>query len=403
MTGASMLRSGALALLALATAGSASAQSLTSVRGPGYPVAPADARTAIMGGIGLGLHGVSGTLANPAAFSHATRRGAIIALESVERRVRFAGEDDVIGTTRFPLIQVVFPAGPVVLTTGYGGYLDQSWALAREGEQQVGNEAIGFTDVMRSEGGVGQFQLGAAVPIGARLGIGATMGIHMGNQRVSYERRFDPDATERLDPYLETFGWRYTGPMARVGARWDPADVLRIAASVTWAGTLVGDSVEGRADRREVDLPVQIAAGASGFLVPGLLAAVSGQWSGWSATDPGAIGLTVDGLALPARDTWEVGAGLEWSASRPTATRHYPVRVGAQYRQLPFPFMGEAPSEWYVGAGTGLRVGTSPANPLASVDLSVQRGTRTAPVAGATGDLTESMWRIGLSVSLFGN
>jgi long-subunit fatty acid transport protein len=397
-----MIRSMVLALGAGALlAAAAPAQSLTSVRGPGYPVAPVDARTAIMGGLGIGLQGLSGSLLNPAAVSHATRRGAIVSLETVDRTIEFAGASDEVGTTRFPLIQVVFPAGPAVFTAGYGGYLDQGWGLVREGEQLIGQETVAVTDVMRSEGGVGQFQLGAAVPLGERLGLGASVGLHMGSQRVVYERRFDPESMERLDPYTETFGWRYSGPVGRVGARWEPTDILRLSAAVTWAGTLVGEPTEGRAERREVDLPLQVSAGASGFLTPGLLAAVSGQWSGWSVTDPGAMGLATELPDASARDTWELGGGLEWASPRPAATRHYPVRVGFQYRQLPFPFLGEAPSEWYAGAGAGLRVGVNPRNPLAAVDLSVQRGMRTAP--GAAGDLTESMWRFGLSVSLFGN
>lgn len=399
-----MLRPSVLALVALAASvGAASAQSLTSVRGPGYPVAPVDARSAILGGLGLGLHGVAGTPLNPAAVAQANRRGAIMSLEAVERTIQFQGEQDGVGSTRFPLLQIVFPAGPVVLTGGYTGYLDQGWALRREGEEMVGDDMMEFIDVMRSEGGVGQFQVGAALPIGTTFGVGASVGLHMGSQRAVYQRQFTGEGAERLDPYTERLSWRYRGPMARVGVRWDPADILRLGASVTWAGTLEGEPTEGRAERREVDLPIQVAAGASGFLIPGLLATVSGQWSGWSVTDPTGVGLVMDAPDLPARDTWEVGGGLEWTAPRPAATRHVPVRVGMQYRQLPFPFTAEAPSERFIGAGTGLRVGADPRNPLASVDLSVQRGTRTAPGATEAGDLTESMWRFGLSISLFGN
>jgi hypothetical protein len=146
-----------------------------------------------------------------------------------------------------------------------------------------------------------------------------------------------------------------------------------------------------------------VAGGASGFLVPGLLAAVSGRWSGWSGTDAGAIGLPGMEPGASSRDTWEVGGGLEWTAVRPAAPRHFPVRVGVQYRQLPFPFADEAPSELFWGAGAGLRVGADPANPLALVDLGVQRGVRTASGGSAMDDLTERMWRIALSISLFGN
>jgi hypothetical protein len=395
-----MMRPTVLVLAAmLLVPGVVAAQSLTSVRGPGYPIVPSDARSLVMGGLGIGLHGFAAPLTNPASVAHTRRRGAVIALEAVERNVSMGETEDDIGTTRFPLMRVVFPAGGAVLTAGYGGYLDQSWAMAREGEQELGGSMLNFVDIMRSEGGVGQFQVGAAVPIGQRLGVGATVGLHMGQQRVQYSRFFETGLAE----YSDTLSWRYSGPMAQVGVSWAPADIVRMGASVTWAGTLVGEATQGRAERREVDLPLQVAGGASGFLVPGLLAAVSGRWSGWSVTDASAIGLPGMEEGASSRNTWEVGGGLEWTAVRPVAPRHFPVRVGVQYRQLPFPFADQAPSELFVGAGAGLRVGGDPGNPLALVDLGVQRGVRSASGGSTMEDLTERMWRIGLSISLFGN
>jgi hypothetical protein len=395
-----LLQSTVLAgVMTLGLAGAAAAQSITSARGPGYPMLATDARTAILGGIGLGLHGFSAPLINPAAHAHATRRGAVVALEAIERNVQMDGAEDEIGTTRFPLIALVFPMRRVVLSAGYGGYLDQSWGLTREGETTVGEEAVGFTDLMRSEGGVGQFQVGAAVPIGPHLGVGVSAGLLMGSQRVAYNRIFEGV----LDPFTETLSWRYSAPMAQAGVRWEPIDIVRVGASVTWAGTLVGDPVDGRAERRELDLPLQVAGGASGILVPGLLAAVSGRWSGWSVTNHEAIGLPGEVPGRESRDTWEVGGGLEWAPLRPAARRTYPLRVGFQYRQLPFPFGQEAPTEWFAGAGAGLRVGPDPRNPLAALDLAVQRGTRTAAGDDLMGELTERMWRFSLSLSLFGN
>jgi hypothetical protein len=391
--------SGLVLIAALIVPGMAAAQSLTSIRGPGYPVVPSDARSMVMGGLGIGLHGFAAPLTNPASVAHVRRRGAVIALEAVERNVSIGDVEDDIGTTRFPLMRVVFPVRGAVLTAGYGGYLDQSWGLIRESEEVVGDATLNVVDVMRSQGGVGQFQVGAAVPIGQRLGVGATVGLNMGQQRVEYVRFFETGLAE----YSDTLSWRYSGPTAQVGFTWAPADIVHLGASVSWAGTLVGEATAGRAERRELDLPLQLAGGASGFLVPGLLAAVSGRWSGWSGTDAGAIGLPGVEPGASSRDTWEVGGGLEWTAVRPAAPRHFPVRVGVQYRQLPFPFTDEPPSELFWGAGAGLRVGADPANPLALVDLGVQRGVRTASGGSAMDDLTERMWRIALSISLFGN
>jgi hypothetical protein len=392
----------ALVMSTGALAGPAVGQSLTSVSGPGYPVLPADARTAALGGIGLGLHGLAAPMTNPAAFAQVTRRGAVVALEATDRTIRFGDMEDEVGTARFPLVRLVFPVRRAVLTAGYGGYLDQSWGLVREGEQPLGTTTATFREVMRSEGGVGQFQVGAAVPLRPNLAVGAALGLHTGSQRVTYERGFDVPE-EVLTPHRETLAWRYRGPLAQAGVRWEPTMIIRLGASVTWAGTLVGEPTEGRAERRELDLPLQLAGGASAVLVPGLIATLGGRWSGWSVTDPDAIGVPAADAPRSARDTWEVGGGLEWGPVGQLGRRSYPLRAGFQYRQLPFPFADEPPSEFFVGGGIGLRMGPDPENPLGSVDLTVQRGTRTATGAGAVDDLTERMWRMILSVSLFGN
>jgi len=399
-----MIRACVLAVVAVVIGtGAVTAQSLTSARGPGYVLLPTDGRTSVMGGLGLGLKGFSASLTNPAAVAFAGRRGGVVSLEAVERNIQLGDDEGDVGTTRFPLIRVVFPVRGAVLSVGYGGYLDQSWGLIREGEEMFEGTSVGYTDIMRSDGGVGQFQIGAAFPIGETLGVGAAVGLLTGRQQVEFRRRFDTALEGILDAYTENFSWRYRAPMVQAGVRWDPTDVLQVAGSVTWAGTLEGEGVAGRSEPRNLDLPLQVAGGASGFLVPGLLAAVSGRWSGWSGTDPDAIGLPTEDPGRSARDTWEFGGGLEWDPERPTARRSYPVRVGVQYRQLPFPFADEAPTERFVGGGVGMRVGPDPANPLAMIDLAVHQGTRTAAGNGAIGDLTESMWRFTLSLSLFGN
>lgn len=387
----------------LSSGGAAVGQSLTSARGPGYVLLPTDARTSVLGGLGLGLQGFSASLTNPAAIAFATRRGGVVALEAIERDIRLGDEGGEVGTTRFPLIRVVFPVRGAVLTAGYGGYLDQSWGLTREGEEVFEGSTVGYTDIMRSDGGVGHFQIGAAFPIGEDLAVGGAVGLLTGNQRVEFRRRFDAALEGVLDAYSENLSWRYRAPLVQAGVRWDPIEELQVGGSVTWAGTLVGEGVDGRSERRELDLPLQLAGGASGYLVPGLLAAVSGRWSGWSVTDPDAIGLPGDAVARSARDTWEFGGGLEWDPQRPAARRSFPVRLGVQYRQLPFPFADEAPTERFIGGGVGMRVGPDPANPLATIDLGVQQGRRTAAGNGTIGDLTEDMWRFTLSLSLFGN
>lgn len=379
------------------------AQSVTSIRGLGYPILATDARTEALGGLGIGLKGLSAPLTNPASAAGLTRRGAVVSVAAVEQDVAMGDASDAFGATRFPLIHILYPVRGIVLTAGYGGYLDQSWAVVREGEQVSGEYTISFRDFVRSTGGVGQVQVGAAVPIGSRLAVGVAVGAHTGSQRLQFQRLFDTTSLGSLDPFSEARSVRYFGPMAKLGARWDPMDALRLGASLTWAGTLSADSTSGRATSAEYDLPLQVAAGASAHLAPSLLATVSGRWSGWSAVgDVGALGLG-SGVVSTGQDTWEVGGGLEWDNPSPRAVRTYPVRLGAQYRQLPFTFGSGAPTEWFVGAGAGMRLGSSDENPLMRIDFTVQRGERTAPGNDLIAELTESAWRFSLALSVFGN
>ncbi len=391
------------AVVGLLPAMPATGQSLTSIRGLGYPMMATDARTEALGGLGLGLKGLSSPLTNPASAAGVLRPGAVVAVTAVEQTAAIGGEDASFGATRFPLIRAYYPMNGVVLTAGYGGYLDQSWGVERTGVQDAGGTTVAFRDFVRSVGGIGQFQLGAAVPIGARLALGGAVGAYTGDQRLQFQRLFDSTSLGPLERFSETRTVKYFAPMAQVGVRWDPAPMLRVGASFTWAGTLSADSASGPAVSREYDLPLQAAAGASAYLSPGLLATVSGRWSGWSSVG-GVPGTALQGGAVAAgHDTWEVGGGLELDNPASRAVRSFPIRVGAQYRQLPFTFSNELPTEWFIGGGVGMRIGATPENPLVRADLTVQRGERTALIDGTTDELTESAWRFSLSLSVFGN
>lgn len=404
-----MIRSYTMRIIVLAAivgavaAASATGQSITSIQGLGYPVLPGDARTEALGGLGIGLQGLAASSANPAAAAYVERPGAVVTVSALEQSAGIGDTSGDFGATRFPLIRILYPVRGVVLTAGYGGYLDQSWAVERSGTQDAGSTIVDYEDQIRSTGGIGLFQLGAAIPIGARLAVGGAVGAHTGEQRLQFQRLFDTTSLGQLEPFADTRTVTYSAPMAQLGVNWDALDALRLGASLTWAGTLSADSTSGLATSREYDLPLQLAAGASAYLSPSLLATVSGRWSGWGAVgDVPGTGLQ-GGPVASGQDTWEVGGGLELDNPAPRADRNFPVRIGAQYRQLPFTFGGTTPTEWFAGAGVGMRIGASAENPLVRADLSVQRGERTATGDSLTGELTESAWRFSLSLSIFGN
>ncbi|HSH46356.1 MAG TPA: hypothetical protein VK966_10985, partial [Longimicrobiales bacterium] len=340
-----MRPSAGLAVAALlAISAGASGQSITSVTGLGYPMDGLDARTQILGGTGVGLGGFNASLTNPAGAAGMTRRGGVLALANTSRDLTLGDETGSSGATRFPLIRVILPVRGVTLSVGYGGVLDQSWGVRTVGEIDVGGEGLPFQEEIGSSGGLGEFQLAAALPLGENLALGASLGALTGNQRVRLTRRFDTTAVSDYRPFDETFAWRYSGLAARAAAEWRLPSVAQAGVSLSWASSVSADSTDGRATDREFDMPFQAAMGASAYLGPSLLAAVSARWSGWSGADATGAA-SVDGLS-GARDTWEVGAGLELDNPESRDTRHFPVRVGFQYRQLPFTFVSDAPSEW---------------------------------------------------------
>lgn len=386
---------------ALAVGAPAAAQSITSIRGLGYPIPATDARTAALGGLGIGLQGMTPSLDNPASLAFTTGRGAVVSVAAVEQSAELDGISDASGATRFPLIQLVHPIGGVVLTAGYGAYLDQSWGVTRESSLTADGRSIAFRDVVRSSGGIGELHVGVAVPLSRRLAVGAAVGAHTGSQRLRHQRLFDTTSLGDLQPFTVDRRVRYLGPMAQLGVQWDPLEILRIGASVKWSGTLAADSADGLATDTDYDLPLQVAGGVSAYLAPSLLATAGARWSGWGSTGTVMAGDLAGIAPSTGTDTWEVGAGLEYQNPSPRAVRTFPIRLGYEYRQLPFTFGPDAPTEWWASGGIGMRMGPSRVTPLVRLDLAVQRGERTAPTT--TGELAESAWRFALSLAIFGN
>ena len=389
-----------LALL-LVGAGGAAAQSVTSLTGLGYPMVATDARSEALGGLGVGLMGLAVPFTNPASAAGVSRRGVVVSAATTERSSTLGNVSASTGTTRFPLMRILFPVGDLVLSAGYGTFLDQSWAVARTGSLALPTGSIGYRDVLSSTGGVGQAQLGAALPLGRTLAVGLSLTRYTGRQDVVIRRQFDTTSIGTLQPYNESRAFQYGGVGAQLGIRWDPSPAARLGASVTWSGTLTADSVAGAVSTREYDLPLQVAGGASVYLSPGVLAAVSGRWSGWSVTDPTG-GLIEPEVSGASRDTWEIGGGVEFDDPDRRASRSFPLRLGFQYRQLPFTFVSDQPTEWLATAGLGMRIGADFNTPVARLDLTIQRGARTAAGGAGVEALDETLWRVAFGISIFG-
>lgn len=382
---------GAVALLATVAAGPAAAQSLFATRGLGVPVAPVDARAAALGGIGVGLLGFHTSLVNPAEMAGLTRRGVSAALQPVSTSVDVEGAEDGTSGTRFPLLAVLYPISErLVLSVGYGGYLDQTWGVTTETELIIDGESVTVDDVFRSTGGISQLRLSAAWSFAPTFSIGVAAGLMAGNVDRVAIRSF-ADSVGIIRPFQERMRWRYSAPIAAVGMRWDPAERLRLGASAMMGADITAETDDENAQDHEYGAPLEVTGGAS-FRISSLLMASAG--AAWSRT-PAPTGPTVGD------ETVRIGGGLEYQGLR-SGLRAYPVRLGVRWGQLPYRFDDESqPTEWGAALGLGFRLG-DPMDPAAVADISIERGARSGLAGTAvSGGVDEQLWRFTFSLSLF--
>lgn len=374
----------------LVTASALPAQSLFGTRGLGAPVSPVDARARALGGIGVGLMGLNGSLVNPAEIASIGQRSFVGAIQPTSRTVELDDRSANVGGTRFPLLQVMHPFGDrLTLSLGYGGFLDQSWAVVSEGAAVIDGKTITTRDQVESSGGIAQARLGAAYWLAPSLSVGVAAGLYTGRVDRSVTRMF-PD-TALIDDFKSSVGVRYTAPQFTAGLMWDALPELRFGGAVTWSGDLEAEAVEGALDDHTYPLPLQAVAGMSARLAPRLLGVVAARWAGW--------GEAAEHFGGPeaATDVWEFGGGVEWETAG-SGGRSYPVRLGFNYAQLPFAVEGDAPTEWSAALGVGARLATEQFGPRALIDLALERGGRGG---ASTLGLSEDFWRFTLSVGLY--
>jgi hypothetical protein len=383
----------AATLLIAAAASPAAGQSLYNTRGLGVPTPAVDARASALGGVGIGLIGFHTSMINPAELAGITRRGVSAVLQPVNTSAEIDGATDGTAGTRFPVLRVLYPVSErLVLSLGYGSWLEQSWSIRTQSQQQYGGRDVTVTDVIQSTGGIAQLRLGAAWQVSPTLALGAAGGLYTGNvERLAF-RTFAGDTLVELVPFEERLRWTYLAPLGSVGIRWDIAGTARIGASATIGGSLDAEGVQGHAQDRAYGAPLELAAGASARINPLLTANGGVVWMRPPATE----GSTVS------RETLRVGGGLEYQGVR-SGLRTYPVRLGARWEQLPYHLQGETPAEERAaGLGVGFRLG-DPANPAALADIGLERARRTGLGGGAVNSMSEALWRFTFSLSLFGN
>lgn len=378
----------ALGVLVLVPADGA-AQSLFAGRGLGYAAEPLDGRARGLGGVGLGLPEGGLSFVNPAGISAYPAPTLHVTLQPDRFTADLGATEMTGGTVRFPLIHLVLPYRRWAASVGYSSYLDRNWAVQRDTVLQIGGSEVGVIDRFASHGGVARLRLGGSFDVTPRLSIGAAVDRYTGSANDSTYREFT-DAPMR--PAIESNAVTFGGHGYSAGIRWVPSGAFAAGASLTAGGRLEVEDADPLASGSSYDLPLQAAVGASGRVTPTTLVALSAAWSGWSS---------VEGM-LPeqgaSRDTWTLGAGVEWEAFR-TGTNVVPLRVGYRRAELPFRWDSDSAAGGWAAEraftfGGGIRLGGG----AALLDAAADRGQR----GGSDLGITESFWRFSLSLTVLG-
>jgi hypothetical protein len=382
---------GALVAALLLPSGAA-AQSLLSSRGLGFPVDPVDARSRALGGVGVGLFQPSLTPVDPAASADLAVPALNLTVQSLWADAGVEGANDPQGT-RFPLLGLAYPVpGLGMASLTFSGVLDQRFRVDVPREIVIGGENTGVTDRFLSDGGVSSVRFGLARRLSPSLAVGASVGRYVGEVTRTFTRSFDSlqVGTGRVPDFRSQGSWAYGGFLATVGAQIDVGSIVRAAGSVTWSGELDAEpsgTTEG--PTTSFEMPLEVRAGASGRLTPDLALVLGLTWADWSDSE-GEVETGLD-----ATSTLGIGTGLEFTGFS-LASRTLPIRLGYRWSELPFPVEGEAFDESSWTGGVGLNVVESAGIPLATVHLSLERGSR----SGAT--LDEPFWRGALSMRVAG-
>lgn len=366
------------------------AQTPVTQLGLGYPVPPLDARSAALGGTGLGLFGGSFSMRNPADLTVFTNPaiGGTLAPEAVTLKT-VDGEQST-GRSRFVVAQGVLPYRAWRLGFNINSELDQDWDVVLTDTLRTGFGDYPYFERRQHDGGISSVGLTVAYQLGP-LGIGIEGSALTGNRRQVFARSFDPaigDPTNQIvgalgEARFAFSGWRFKGGVSgRLGRR-----AMLSAVLTTYTALEVQKDTFGiKLPKTQFDMPYEVAVGGSVLLTPTLMLAAGGGWKGWSVTD-----FTLSNTES-ADVTW-AGGGLEYVGVR-LLNMPVPLRIGYRYTDLPF-YNGdfEQLSEQAVTFGFGARI----AGGRAIMDLGFEIGSRGDLV---TTGAEESFQRISLSLGI---
>lgn len=370
----------AVALLTAVSARALAAQGSISGLGFGYPVGGGSVRTNGTGGSFMEFDAL--TPINPAAVGGLTRTVIGAQAEPELRTLTSNGVSENSRLQRIPLIMVVFPARRgVAVSLSTASFLDRTFTTTETGAAQIDGAGVSTSDLTNIRGAINDLRAAVGWQINPRFRVGVGGHIYTGEHQATRERTFSDSLA--FGNVLDSSRVTYFGSALSVGGEASLGLGFTVLASYRHGNGIdarVRDTVVSNAN-----IPSRTGLALRYDGIVGSVFAVGLEQTRWS--DMRTLG-SANSASADARN-WHAGA--EVSGPR---VRGLPllVRGGYARNQLPFSTVGQIARENRLTAGLGIPV----AREAASIDLSVQRATRS--MTGS--DVKEAAWLLGIGVQI---
>ncbi len=372
-----------LLVAALALGGSAmtaQAQGSLSGLGFGYPVGGTSTRASATAGA-FGEFDMLSPL-NPASIAGVGRVMITAQTEPEYRRLRSGTVDQKNTAQRVPLLMVIFPAGNAVsLSLSATTFLDHSYSTVVRSSQTISGATIETTDRTDVRGSIADLRAAAGWRINDHISIGAGAHLFQGDNLVAIARTFDD--TTRFGNASDSSRAVFFGTALSLGSEWRIRKGLAATLSYRIGGAMdarVRDTVKTTAT-----VPNRLGVSVRYDGIPGATFAVGVDQQDWTRMRG------LGSASIQPRDATSWHAGVEVAGPKIRDESIF-LRAGIARNALPFGVSSRVVDESRLSAGLGIPV----ARDQASIDISVQRATRTLVGASAR----ESAWMLGIGLQI---
>lgn len=350
------------AAAAASAAAPLAAQGALSLQGFGYPTGQLSTRSAGTAGA-LGETDAVSPL-NPGALPSGGRTFFAFQIDPEFRSVKSGGQTVNTNVVRFPAISV----GAKLFTRGFASasfssLLDRTWDASYNDSVLVSGQKVRSTVATSVRGAINDARVAFAWQFSEKLQAGLAFHALSGANRLNLSRTFTDSAT--FGPLAQVSTLSYSGTAVSGGVVVLPLPHFFVAASGRLGGAMAtryGDSVATRGHA-----PNRYGMSVVYDGIPGSQIAVRYNRDLWSRMR------SLGSSSLQVNDATELSAGLDVAGPK-FQTIPTQFRLGARTRDLPFGWVGNVVKEKTIAVGGQLTM----ARGWASVDVSLQRSTRTA-------------------------